>query len=281
MNGRLPSARRRRPRAAPRPSSRRSTRAASGRPAAGVLCSTFCRYCERKKIEPNIPKYMLSEATLVTAKERLAKKRHRQHRLRGCDAPRRRRRHEQRQPGRSRPASTVVLVQPSDCARTRPNTMPKAPARASSSPRRSSVPYGPWLSRSQRTASGQQHEADGDVDPEDPVPGDALHDRAADERADRHRDAADARPHADRHPAPLRREGLGQQGERQRRHHRRARPLDRARGHQQAGARGERRRGGRRGEHADADQEHALAPEAVAERGAGQAAARRRRARTR
>src|ERR1035441_5703935 len=32
----------------------------------GVLPSTFCMYWERKKIEPNMPKYMLSEATLVT-----------------------------------------------------------------------------------------------------------------------------------------------------------------------------------------------------------------------
>src|SRR6202035_6056720 len=47
----------------------------SFRPACrGVLWSTFCKYWERKKIEPNIPKYMLREATLVTAKERLAKK---------------------------------------------------------------------------------------------------------------------------------------------------------------------------------------------------------------
>ncbi len=40
----------------------------------GVLPSTFCMYWERKKIEPNMPKYMLSETTFVTAKERLAKK---------------------------------------------------------------------------------------------------------------------------------------------------------------------------------------------------------------
>jgi hypothetical protein len=32
----------------------------------GVLCSTFCMNWLRKKIEPNIPKYMLSETTLVT-----------------------------------------------------------------------------------------------------------------------------------------------------------------------------------------------------------------------
>src|SRR5208283_5150962 len=40
----------------------------------GVLPRTSCMYWERKKIEPNMPKYMLSDTTFVTAKERLAKK---------------------------------------------------------------------------------------------------------------------------------------------------------------------------------------------------------------
>ena len=64
---------------------RRSTRAASARPA-GVLPSTFWMYWVRKKIEPNIPKYIASETTLVTAKQRLAKNSHRQHRLGSCAA---------------------------------------------------------------------------------------------------------------------------------------------------------------------------------------------------
>ena len=40
----------------------------------GVFPSTFWRNWLRKKIEPNIPKYIASETTLVTAKPRLAKK---------------------------------------------------------------------------------------------------------------------------------------------------------------------------------------------------------------
>ena len=48
----------------------------------------------------------------------------------------------------------MVEVQPSDCARTIPNTMPNAPAEASARPRRSSVPLGPWLSRRRAAASG-------------------------------------------------------------------------------------------------------------------------------
>jgi hypothetical protein len=38
------------------------------------LWSTFWRYWLRKKIEPNMPKYIASETVFVTAKLRLAKK---------------------------------------------------------------------------------------------------------------------------------------------------------------------------------------------------------------
>ena len=41
-------------------------------------------------------------------------------------------------------------------------------------------------------------EADRDVDPEDPLPGEALGDRPADERPDRDREAGDAAPRAER-----------------------------------------------------------------------------------
>ena len=39
----------------------------------GVLPSTSCRYWARKKIDPNIPKYIVSDATFVTANARLVK----------------------------------------------------------------------------------------------------------------------------------------------------------------------------------------------------------------
>ena len=46
----------------------------SFRPAcSGELPSTFCMNWLRKKIEPNMPKYIAIETTLVTAKLRLAK----------------------------------------------------------------------------------------------------------------------------------------------------------------------------------------------------------------
>src|SRR5271154_3814757 len=74
MNGRLPKRSEKMP-AKGATSIVAPVHTSSFRPACrGVFPRTFCMYWERKKIEPNIPKYMLREATLVTAKERLAKK---------------------------------------------------------------------------------------------------------------------------------------------------------------------------------------------------------------
>ncbi len=105
----------------------------------GVLPSTFCMYWERKKIEPNMPKYMVSEATLVTAKERLAKKD-----IGSIGSAVRRSPEDEGDRAARAPAiseaRTVELVQPSDCARTRPKTTPNRPPEPSARPRRSSVP---------------------------------------------------------------------------------------------------------------------------------------------
>src|SRR5271166_6158392 len=86
----------------------------SFRPAcSGVFPSTFCMYCERKKIEPNMPKYMLSEATFVTAKERLLKKDI------GSMGSRARSSHATNPPSSAAPPISErrieLLVQPSDC----------------------------------------------------------------------------------------------------------------------------------------------------------------------
>jgi hypothetical protein len=61
-----------------------------------------------------------------------------------------------------------------------------------------------------------QHEADRDVEPEDPLPGDPLAHGAADERAERDAEAAHAGPDIERHPAFLAGHGLGEQRQRQR-----------------------------------------------------------------
>ena len=73
-----------------------------------------------------------------------------------------------------------------------------------------------------------QDEPEGHVQPEDPLPGDALHDRAADERAERDGEAADATPGAERKTAAIRRHGGREDRQRERQHDRAAEPLDRA-----------------------------------------------------
>ena len=61
---------------------------------------------------------------------------------------------------------------------------------------------GPALAELRRER--EQHETDGDVEPEDPLPRDPFDDGSADERAHRDGEARDARPGAEREPAPLR-----------------------------------------------------------------------------
>ena len=119
---------------------------------------------------------------------------------------------------------------------------------------------------------GERHEHDPDrhVDPEDPVPGGGLDDRAADERTERDGDSADSRPHADGDAAALRGESLGEQGERKRRDDRRPQPLGCPRGDQDRGRGGNCGGCRREGEQGQAGREHAFAAEAVTERRAGQ-----------
>ena len=123
------------------------------------------------------------------------------------------------------------------------------------------------LGREQR----DDHRADGDgeVDEEDRAPGDLLGQPAADDRADRERDRRDAGPGADRLPALMRRERVGDDREGRGHHERRADPLDRARGDERAVAGREADRGRGEREHDDAEQEHPAAPEDVAEPSAG------------
>ena len=115
-----------------------------------------------------------------------------------------------------------------------------------------------------------EDEADGHVEPEDPLPADALDDGAADERAERDAEAAHAGPDAEREAALLG-GGVGaQQRERERGDDRGADALERAGGDQRAG-RGREGGGGRGGgEDPQADHEDAAAAEAVAERRAGE-----------
>ena len=67
-----------------------------------------------------------------------------------------------------------------------------------------------------------------------------LIDRAADQRSERHPEAAHAAPDPERHPAPRGRDGLGEQRQREREHDRGTEALQRAGGDQRVGARRQR-----------------------------------------
>ena len=205
MNGRLPKRSEKMP-AKGATSIVAPVHTSSFRPACrGVLPSTFCMYWERKKIEPNIPKYMLSEATLVTANERLAKK------AIGSIGSRVRRSHDDegrpagRAAGRSRREDRGARPAERLCAHEAEHDSERA-RRGERQAGQVERPVGPAALRQPARGERDQHEPDRDVDPEDPVPGDGLHDGAADERAERDGDPADARPDADREPASLVRE---------------------------------------------------------------------------
>ena len=165
--------------------------------------------------------------------------------------------------------TTVALVQPSDSPRMIPNVRPKRPAPARPRPRRSSALSGPCDSVSILPGERDQREPDRDVEPEDPLPRDPLDDGAADERADRDAEAADPAPDPERRAAPLGRERLGDQGQGERGDDRRAESLQGSRRDQRVDRGRQRRQGRGAGEDPDADPEHPLAAEPVAERGAG------------
>ena len=112
----------------------------------------------------------------------------------------------------------------------------------------------------------EQDDPDGDVQPEDPLPRDPVDDGAADERTHGDGKTCDPGPRTERETALLTRDSSAEDGQRQRRHDRRAESLDRASRDQPLGGRRHRCCCRSRGEDADADHEHALAPEAIAER---------------
>src|SRR5215208_1443378 len=112
------------------------------------------RNCASRKIEPNIPKYMNSEAPFAAEKPRSRKSRSG---TIGCAA----RRSQATNPASSTLppviATTIAgLVQPSPFPLTSPQTTPNKPALTSARPGRSRAPSGPLDSRSRSIASGSR-----------------------------------------------------------------------------------------------------------------------------
>ena len=116
----------------------------------------------------------------------------------------------------------------------------------SARPGRSSASSLPRDSRDPREHERDRQQADRDVDPEDPLPGEAVGDRAADHRPAGDGEAGQALQRAHRRAAPLGREGGADERERERHHERRAHALDGAGGDQRAGVGRERAGRGRR-----------------------------------
>ena len=167
------------------------------------------------------------------------------------------------------------LAQPDWPARTRAHTMATTLPVRSTTPSRSSRSGAPWLSGSSRMRERQGDDPDRHVDPEDPVPVDALGDRAADDRPHRDGQAGESAVDADDHPAPFGRESGRQDGEAAAGGRSRRPGPARVRAAISVGdVRGE--RAGRRGhgEQGEADGEDPAAAEAVAEGGRGDDAGR-------
>ena len=111
----------------------------------------------------------------------------------------------------------------------------------------------------------RQHQPDRDVEPEDPVPVEALRDGAADQRPAGDGQAGHGEEDPEGGAAALGRIGGADERERQRHHRGGADALDGAGGDQRAGGRRQRARGGRGGEQRDAARERAAAADAVAD----------------
>ena len=137
------------------------------------------------------------------------------------------------------------LVQPWPLPRTRPQTMPKQagaderePAQVEARARAVRLVQAPPRER-------HEDEADRDVDPEDPLPRQALDHGAADERPEGDGQAADATPGAEREAAALGRDRRAEDRQRQRRDDRAAEALERACGDERLDRRRERSERGR------------------------------------
>src|SRR5262249_16687448 len=149
----------------------------------------------------------------------VAEEAERQHRGRSTLLPGDEARHEQRagdyrqHDAEARPAVRVAAYQA-------PHDAEQADAREPQTPQ-GEAPVRPPRPPQLRVCERCENEADGHVEPEDPMPGDAVDDRAADERPDSDRETADASPDPECEPATLTRHGGGEDRQRERRDDRR------------------------------------------------------------
>jgi hypothetical protein len=117
---------------------------------------------------------------------------------------------------------------------------------------------------------GQHHDADGNVQPEDPLPRRELRHGPADQRSEGHSQPADGPVHAEHRAPPFGRCRVGHDRQRQREDDGPTDPLHGPGRDQHADGRRQRGRHGRDGEDGQADRQHPPPPEPIAESRPGQ-----------
>ena len=163
--------------------------------------------------------------------------------------------------------SSSALCQPSALPRMSPYSSRNIAAEKVTRPGRSRpvAPGSPWFTI-RETDSPDRGDADGHIDEEDQAPAEAARQRATDERPDRNRSADGRSPRGDRLSALTPLEVLTDEGEPGGEHRRSADALQGPRPDEhrdRSGDAAEQRRGG---EDDEAEDEHALSPEAVRDR---------------
>ena len=164
-------------------------------------------------------------AALPAENARERKQPHRQHRRRGPGA------RQATNPATSNAPSDECAERPRRCPNPRccharaPTRVRTPPPLTRTSPRRSSAAVFAEALFDAPQRQRQHNQADGHVEPEDPLPGDAVGHRSADHGPTDHREAGDALEDPDCAASALGRIGRGDDRQGERDHHRRAHAL--------------------------------------------------------
>jgi hypothetical protein len=169
----------------------------------------------------------------------------------------------------ARLARISSLLQPTWFARTRPQTRLTTPAETEGDAGQVEPHEVAAAFRQQPHREKDADHAERDVDPEDPMPVDALCERTTDQRSAGDGEAGEPSRHADDETAPLVREGGGEDRQAERHHGRAAQSLHRPRRNQERRVRSQRARRRGEGEKGEPEHEDAAATEAVAVRRGG------------
>ena len=164
---------------------------------------TVCRNWASRKIDPKMPKFMISETPLVALKARLRNRRSGSigagaRRSQATNAPEQRDAEPRAAPSDLRREPALVVA-----AHDAPDEREEAGAREHEPAHVERAVRAVALVE-HAVGERREHDADRDVEEEDPLPREPVDDRAADDRPERDGEAAQARPDADREAAAVR-----------------------------------------------------------------------------